>query len=102
MPQDIRMQNPAHPGSFLREEVITPLGLSVTRAAEVLGVTRVALSALLNGRASLSPEMALRVEKAFGLSMDTLLRMQTNHDIARTRSRSAEIKVSRYEESDRP
>ena len=96
------MQNPAHPGPFLREEVITPLGLSVTRAAEVLGVTRVALSALLNGRASLSPEMALRVEKAFGLSMDTLLRMQPNHDIARTRSRSAEIKVSRYEEADRP
>ncbi len=63
MPSDLHLQNPAHPGPFLREEIIVPLGLSVTRAAEVLGVTRAALSALLNGRASLSPEMALRVEK---------------------------------------
>jgi len=61
-------------------EVIEPLNLSVTKAAKVLGVTKPALSALLNGRASLSPDMALRIEKAFGLKMDTLLRMQTAHE----------------------
>ena len=76
----IRMARPGHPGQFIRMEVIEPLGLSVTKAVEVLGVTRPALSALLNGRAALSPEMALRVEKAFGLKMDTLLRMQTAHN----------------------
>ena len=61
----IRMSRPSHPGSFIRMEVIEPLGLSVTDAAKALGVTRPALSALLNGRAALSSEMALRVEKAF-------------------------------------
>ena len=77
-------------------EVIEPLDLSVTRAAKVLGVTRPALSALLNGRAALSPDMALRVEKAFGLKMDTLLRMQTAYEIAEARDREAAIKVKRY------
>jgi antitoxin HigA-1 len=71
----IRMARPSHPGQFVRTEIIDPLGLSVTKAAEVLGVTRLALSALLNARASLSPDMALRIEKAIGLKMDTLLRM---------------------------
>lgn len=96
MPQDIHMLNPVHPGPFVREEVILPLGLTVTKAAEILGVTRAALSAVLNGRASLSPEMALRVEKAFGLSMETLLRMQTSHDIARTRRLGDQIRVTPY------
>jgi addiction module HigA family antidote len=77
-------------------EVIEPLGLTVTKAAKVLGVTRPALSALLNGRAALSPEMALRVEKAFGVRMDTLLRMQTAFEIAETRDRETSIKVRRY------
>jgi addiction module HigA family antidote len=77
-------------------EVIEPLGLSVTKAAKVLGVTRPALSALLNGRAALSPHMALRVEKAFGPKMDTLLRMQTAFEIAEAREREANIKVKRY------
>jgi addiction module HigA family antidote len=77
-------------------EVIEPLGLSVTQAAKVLGVTRPALSALLNGRAALSPEMALRVEKAFGPKMDTLLRMQTAYEISETRDREAGIRVKRY------
>lgn len=72
----IRLKNPAHPGGFIRHEIIEPLGLSVTAAAEVLGVTRATLSTLLNERARLSPEMALRVEKAFGISMDTLMQMQ--------------------------
>ena len=90
------MARPAHPGQFIRMEVIEPLDLSVTRAAKVLGVTRSALSALLNGRAALSPDMALRVEKAFGLKMDTLLRMQTAYEIAEARDREADIKVKRY------
>lgn len=96
MPQDIRMLNPVHPGPFVREEVMMPLGLTVTKAAEILGVTRAALSAVLNGRANLSPEMALRVEKAFGLSMETLMRMQTSHDIARIRRLSDQIRVVPY------
>ncbi len=97
---DIRMKSPVHPGSFVRYEVLDPLGLSVTRAAEVLGVTRAALSALLNERANLSPEMALRIEMAFGVRMETLLRMQSSHDIATARSRSGTIRVKRYEASD--
>lgn len=92
----MRMARPAHPGHFIRMEIIEPLGLTVTKAAKVLGVTRPALSALLNGRAALSPDMALRVEKAFGPKMDTLLRMQTAFEIAETRDREAEIKVKRY------
>ena len=92
----MRMARPAHPGQFLRMEVIEPLDLSVTRAAKVLGVTRPALSALLNGRAALSSDMALRVEKAFGLKMDTLLRMQTAYEIAEARERESAIKVKRY------
>jgi addiction module HigA family antidote len=77
-------------------EVIEPIGLTVTKAAKVLGVTRPALSALLNGRAALSPDMALRVEKAFGVRMDTLLRVQTAFEIAEARDREANIKVKRY------
>jgi addiction module HigA family antidote len=73
--QGLRMKNPAHPGGFVKSEVIEPLRLSVTDAARVLGVTRPALSAFLNERAHLSSEMALRIEKAFGVSMDTLMRM---------------------------
>lgn len=92
----IRMKNPAHPGGFIKSEIIEPLGLSVTGAAEVLGVTRATLSTLLNERAHLSPEMALRIEKAFGVSMDTLMRMQNSYDIAQTRKRDGEIKVTPY------
>jgi addiction module HigA family antidote len=92
-----RMAKPAHPGDFIKGEIIEALGLSVTRAAQILGVTRPALSALLNERSSLSPEMAMRVEKAFGVSMDTLLRMQTSYDIAAQRMRDGDVKVQRYE-----
>ena len=90
------MARPAHPGQFIRMEVIEPLGLSVTQAAKVLGVSRPALSALLNARAALSPDMALRIEKAFGPKMDTLLRMQTAYEIAEARDREADIRVKRY------
>jgi len=92
----MRMARPAHPGQFIRMEVIEPLDLSVTQAAKVLGVSRPALSALLNGRAALSPDMALRIEKAFGPKMDTLLRMQTAYEIAEARDGEAKIKVKRY------
>ena len=91
-----RMKNPAHPGGFVKSEVIEPLGLSVTDAACALGVTRAALSTFLNERASLSPDMAIRVEKAFGISMETLMRMQNSFDIAQAHKREAEISVARY------
>jgi addiction module HigA family antidote len=91
------MYYPPHQGDFLKEEVIESLVLTVTDAAKILGVARPALSNLLNGKASLSPEMALRFEKAFGLKMDTLLRMQTSYDIAKIRKTANEIKIKRYE-----
>lgn len=90
------MAAPSHPGQFIRMEIIEPLGLSVTDAARALGVGRPALSNLLNRHASLSPEMALRVEKAFGVRMDTLMRMQTAFDIAQARARAGEIAVPPY------
>ena len=92
----IRMKNPAHPGSFVKAEIIEPLGLTVTAAAQVLGVTRATLSTLLNEHSQLSSEMALRIEKAFGVSMDTLMRMQNSYDIAQARKREGEINVARF------
>ena len=74
------MKNPCHPGEIIREEVLAPLGLTVTQAAKALGVTRQALSNMLNGVTSLTAEMALRVEKAFGPKMEHLMRMQLNYD----------------------
>lgn len=91
-----RGQASAHPGGFVRAEVIEPLGLSVTAAADVLGVTRAALSAFLNERADLSPEMAIRIEKAFGVSMETLMQMQNSFDIAEARERAGDINVAPY------
>ena len=91
-----RMKNPAHPGGFIKHEIIEPLELTVTAAAKALGVTRATLSTLLNERAHLSPEMALRVEKAFGVSMDTLMRMQNSYDIAQARKREDEVKVAPF------
>jgi antitoxin HigA-1 len=93
----MHMLNPTHPGAFIRTEILQPLSLSVTESAEVLGISRPALSSLLNGKADLSGDMALRVEKAFGVKMDTLMRMQSSYDIARTRGREKQIKVRRYE-----
>ncbi|HEY6344934.1 MAG TPA: HigA family addiction module antitoxin [Bryobacteraceae bacterium] len=95
------MKNPPHPRDFIRTEIIEPAGLTVTAAAAVLHVSRPALSSLLNGRADLSGEMALRIEKAFGVRMDTLMRMQSNYDIAKTRSREREIKgIRRFHRPD--
>ena len=95
--QGVRMKNPVHPGGFVKREIVDALDLSVTRAAQALGVTRPALSALLNERAHLSPEMALRIEKVFGVSMDTLMRMQNSYDIAQTRRREGEIDLVPFE-----
>ncbi len=92
----MRIARPSHPGQFIKMEVIDPLDLSVTKAAGILGVTRPALSALLNGRAALSSNMALRIEKAFGPKMDTLLRMQTAYEIAEARETEGGIKIKRY------
>ena len=91
-----RMRNPPHPGAFIRTEILGPLDLTVTSAAKVLGVSRPTLSSLLNGQADLSGDMALRLEKAFGVRMDTLMRMQASYDIARTRQRQKSITVRRY------
>lgn len=87
---------PPHPGAFVKAEVIEPLNLSVTDAAEALGITRAALSTFLNGRSNLSPEMALRIEKAFGVPLDALMRMQCSYDIADVRAREGDIAVKRY------
>ena len=93
----MRMLRPPHPGDFIRTEVIEPRELSVTGAARVLRVSRPALSSLLNGKADLSGDMALRIEKAFGVKMDTLLRMQASYDIAKTRKREHKIRVRPFE-----
>jgi antitoxin HigA-1 len=89
------MKNPPHPGDFIRTEIIRAAGLSATAAATALQVSRPALSSLLNGKAGLSGDMALRLEKAFGVKMDTLMRMQSSYDIAQTRLRENKILVRR-------
>ena len=94
--QGIRMKAPAHPGGFVKTEILEPLGLSVTGAARALGITRAALSTFLNEHTSLSADMAIRIEKAFGVSMDTLMRMQNSFDIAQAHRRQSEIAVERY------
>src|SRR5438034_7268917 len=95
MPVKIGMR-PRHPGSFIREEILNELGLTVARAAEILGVRRATLSDLVNGKAALSAEMALRIEKAFGIDMDTLLRMQAWYDSFVMRERAGQILVKRF------
>ncbi len=89
------LKNPSHPGDLIRTEIINPAGLSVTAAAAALKVSRPALSSLLNGKADLSGDMALRIEKAFGVKMDTLMRMLSSYDIAQTRKRENQIHVRR-------
>jgi addiction module HigA family antidote len=84
-----------HPGVWLRTEIVEPHGLNVTVTAEKLKVTRQAMSNLLNGRAGLSADMAIRFEKAFGVRADTLVRMQASHDLAQARAHEADLKVER-------
>lgn len=90
------MKNPPHPGDLIRTEIIEALGLSVSKAAEILNVRRATLSDLLHGKSALTPEMALRIDKAFGPDMDHLLRMQLAYDVAQTRQHAREIAVKRY------
>jgi addiction module HigA family antidote len=90
------MKNPPHPGSLIKTEVIEALGLSVSKAAEILQVRRATLSDLLNGKSALTPDMALRIEKAFGPEMDHLLRMQLAYDVSKTREHAKNIVIERY------
>lgn len=90
------MQNPPHPGEIVRAECLDPLGLTVTRAAEGLGVTRQALSDLVNGHAGISVEMAIRLSKAFGASPETWLGMQMAYDLWHARGRADSLAVERF------
>lgn len=94
--QPMAMMKPSHPGEIVREECLKPLGLSVTEGAKILGVTRQALNNLVNEKAAISPEMAIRLEKAFGSSADMWLRLQVAHDLALARMRMKTIKIGRY------
>ena len=90
------MHNPPHPGEIVREECLEPLGLTVTRAAQGLGVTRQALSELVNGKAGVSVEMSFRLSKAFGSSPETWLGMQTAYDLWQAKERAERIEVERF------
>ncbi len=90
------MKNPPHPGDLINTEIIQALGLNVSKAAEILKVRRATLSDLLHGKAALTPEMALRIEKAFGPDMNHLLRMQLAYDVAKTRQGSRHVAIKRY------
>jgi antitoxin HigA-1 len=91
-----RMHNPPHPGEIIRELCLEPLGLSVTDAAKGLGVTRKALSELLNGHTGVSPEMAIRLEQAFGSTAETWLKMQPEYDLWQAKQRAGNLKVTRF------
>jgi addiction module HigA family antidote len=91
------MKNPPHPGVVVRELCLDPLGLSVTKAAEGLGVSRKALSELLNGHSGISPEMAIRLSKGFGGSPESWLRQQMYYDLAQAQNRASAIQVTRFE-----
>lgn len=90
------MLNPPHPGEVIRELCLSPLGLSVTAAAQGLGVTRKALSELLNGHAGVSPEMALRLSMGFGGSPESWLQQQALYELAKTRKKAEGLKVKRF------
>jgi addiction module HigA family antidote len=92
----MKMHNPAHPGEVIRETCLEPLGLSVTAAAKGLGVSRKALSELLNAHAGVSPEMAIRLEKAGWSTAETWLRMQLQYDLWRAEQRADKIKVTKF------
>ncbi len=89
------MKNPPHPGLSVRHDCIEPLGLTITETARVLGVTRQALNNLVNGKAAISPEMAIRLDKAFGGGADTWLRLQAAYDLAQAEKHAGNIKVRR-------
>ena len=90
------MKEPPHPGLSVRHDCLEPLGLTITNAAKVLGVSRQALNSLVNGQAGLSPEMAIRLDKAFGGTADAWLALQTAYDLAQARRSAKNILVKRY------
>lgn len=90
------MKNPPHPGLSVRLNCLEPFGLSVTEGAEVLGISRTTLSRLINGQAGVSPDMAIRLAKAFGATPDVWMRMQAAYDLAQARQHEDNIKVKRY------
>lgn len=91
------MKNPPHPGTVVRVSCLEPLGLNVTDGAKVLGVSRQALSNLVNGRARMSSEMAIRLAKAFGSTTETWIRLQTAYDVVQAQAREDEIEIEPYE-----
>jgi len=91
------MKNPVHPGKIVCHDCLEPLGLSVTEGAKVLGVRRQTLNNVVNGKAGISPELALRLTKAFGSTAETWLQMQLAYDLAQARKHESKIKVKRYE-----
>ncbi len=91
------MKNPPHPGRSIKQNCLEALGLNVTEGASVLGVARHTLSRVLNGHAAISPEMAIRLEKAGWSTADFWLRLQTAYDLAQARRRQDQIKVERYD-----
>ncbi len=91
----MKMKNPPHPGRLVKQECLGPLSLSITRGAEILGVTRLTLSNLINGKNGVSPEMAIRLSKAFGSSPEVWLGLQLDYDLAQAKKNSKQIKVKR-------
>jgi addiction module HigA family antidote len=89
------MKNPPHPGRSIRNACLEPLGLSITEGAEILGVSRQALNNVVNGKSGISPEMAIRLSKAFGSTAETWLRVQLAYDLAQARKEESKIKVRR-------
>ena len=90
------MKNPPHPGKAVRVSCLEPLDLSVTGGAKVLGITRQSLSNLINGKTGISPEMAVRLSKAFGSSPELWLGLQMDYDLARLQTKAGKIKVQRF------
>ncbi len=90
-----KMKNPPHPGRIIRHECLEPLDLSITKAADILGVSRLTLSNLVNGKNGVSPEMAIRLSKAFGSSPEVWLGLQMDYDLAQVEKRAAKIKVKK-------
>lgn len=97
-----RMADPAHPGEIIRDLILPSYDLTVTAAAEVLGVSRPAFSTFVAARSPLSPDLASRIEKAFGVPVDLMARVQTSWDLARERGREAEVRVERLVPPDLP
>ena len=91
----MKIKNPPHPGIIIKQECLEPLELSITRAADILGVTRLTLSNVVNGKNGVSPEMAIRLSKAFGSSPEVWLGLQMDYDLAQAEKKSSRIKVKK-------